>query len=339
MSARSRPKPAPSRIKKAWRWSQTPPTNLAALAVLALLLIVVTIQLIAKDGVADLTTLALSVLASILVFALLAPRQTGRAITRITSFKVAGVELGLQTVTSAERVEPPGVEGDGFVVNREDRGYGEIVEEIRRKLRFVWNITGLRNEVADNRAYHEIAWRLRAEGLLDDAELNVIMDLISERDYALSGLPSEAQDDFLDAAWAFATRFGSMVWDRYVRRELKRTGWLVLDFAQAPGHRPDFLAHWNGKWVLVAPRVGGSKKVSHFPSTRKRLVRYVFSLPIAGRCIAIPPQRKATVLNKTGAGRDDPVKVLELQTSLLGFPIRAFDTSPCNDDVARERDA
>jgi hypothetical protein len=185
----------------------------------------------------------LLVLAIILIFGLFAPRQTEFAIARLTNFKFAGViELGLSAVALAESVRPPGDEGDGVVEKREGQGYEELVTLLEHKLQFVYEITNLRERVADKHLHHLIAHALAAEDLLNQEEAQFVLDLISGRDLKLSALSPGARDEFLDAAWSFAARFGYVVWDGFVRAQLWRSGWAIADFSQVPGRRRDFLA-------------------------------------------------------------------------------------------------
>lgn len=233
-------------------------------------------------------------------------------------------------------------------MTRTSQEYDDVVEELRNKLEFVRLIVDLQDEVKAEDDYVGIATRLHADGLLEDAELQFVLDLVCERDLGLSKVSDSAREEFLDAAWEFAVRLGSMVWDRYVRRRLAEHGWVIADFRQRKGHRPDFLAHRNSRWIVMAARVGGVS-VWHYGGTAERLAKHSFSVPIAGRCIVIPGSpgdRKGTVLeeeekeaelNDRAKGRRRGVKVLELQGSLLVNPGRALQDNPCNQDALLPR--
>jgi hypothetical protein len=328
------------RARAIWKWLWEPPTNGAAAVVLVAVIVVIVVQLIAKHGEADATTLGLVALASAFAFATFAPRQTSRVVTRITNFKVAGIEVGLATITNAERVSPPGTEDDDdkIKVSRNSEGYEETVGEMKSKLRFVRLILDLEDLVSVEDNYFEIVWRLRADDLLTDDEVRFVLDLISARDFALTGLPDDARDEFLDAAWAFAVRFGARIWDRYTRTELRSAGWFISDFKQHGNHRPDFLAYRDGRWAAIAARVGGDPGVQYYGTSRSRLAGLKPPMGLAGRCIVIPRRRLATVINKNGTGGEKGVKILKFQGSLRENPQRAFQDDPCIEDARLTKD-
>ena len=124
------------------------------------------------------------------------------------------------------------------------------------------------------------------------------------------------------------------MWDRYLREDLMKRGWMVSDFPQSPGHRREFLASWNGERALMAARVGEVGEPWEYPVTRDRLAKRKMDPPVAGRCIVIPgPDREATVVDKKdGSGRGSSVKVLKLK-SLRENPERAFLRNRWNDDA------
>jgi hypothetical protein len=296
---------------------------------------VLTIQL--RAGSPDGTSLALLALAVALVFGLLAPRQTARTIERVTNFKLGGMlEIGFNAAVQAEMVKVPAYEEDGAAEERDSQGYPEIVKELKRRLRFVHAITDYGKAIGREDSYRELVHALAADHLLDHDQAQFALDLVSERDLGLSALPTAALEEFLDAAWSFAARFAFVVWDRYVRDELWERGWVVADFRQSPGHRRDFLACWNGRWILMSARVGGEKRPYRYVETRNRLERSEFQVAVAGRCIVLPGRdRQGTVVGKKGTGTDSPVKVLEWQGSLREHPERALVGNPCNQDALR----
>jgi hypothetical protein len=338
VSNKEEPKQLPRKLRQSLHWVRRPATKAPALIALVGVVGVIAIQL--SPGSPNGTTLALLFFAIALIFGMLAPRQTGFLVERVTNFKVAGlVEIGLGSVARAESVKPPGVEGkdeERPVERTKSEGIAEVVEKLRKNLQFIHAITDLRHEIEDEDAYCEIAHTLAATHLLDKDEAQFVLDLISERDLGVSALPPAQRDEFLDAAWSFAFRFRFMVWDRYVREELTSRGWIISDFRQSLGHRRDFLGCWEGDWVLMAARVGGKKNPHPYPVTRDRLSKTTFKAPLKGRCIVIPGvDRQATVVGKSGSGVDSNVKVLELQGSLREQPRLAFEADPCNQDAQR----
>lgn len=320
--------------------------EIAAASALALVLAVGVIQL--SEGDPNTTTLILLALAIALLFGLLAPKQTTNFLQRMKILKVAGVfEVGLEEVVRAEVVRPPGEEGDGIIAAREGQGYTEIVARLEKRMQLVRRFTDLQDRVEDRTSYREIVHCLAADHLLDEEEAQFVRDLLAEREWGLAQLPAEAQEEFLDAAWSYATRFHFVLWDRWVRKELTERGWVIADFRQSQGHRRDFLACWRGEWALMTARVGGRTTPARYPTSRRRLVRTKFKVPVNGRCIVIPGpgpegKRKArfgTVISKEGNGRPSSVKVLELQGSLREHPERAFHRNRWNDDAEQPSQA
>lgn len=332
--------------QRATRWLGSRRAQVGAAAAGLLVAAILVIQLIQKDGQADSTSLALVVLLILFAYAVLVPRQTARIVARITSFKLAGIEVGLTQIAAAERIKPPGDEGDGHKVERNDRGYQEICKELRSKLRFVRLILELEEEIPAEDNYVKIAWQLRAMQLLRNGEVPFILDLVEDRDLHLSELPEATEDEFLDASWSFAERFGAMVWDRYVRRRFQELGWTIADYPQAAGHREDFLAYHDGSWILIAARVGNSAggKPYRYYRTAVRLAKtetgrpsaggptIPISVPIEGRSIVLPAIRIGTVQNGKGQKPPKAVKVLTLQRSLEDDTKRAKESSPWNED-------
>lgn len=326
------------RLRKSRRWLRKNGVALAAAIGFGGVVALLVTQL--DHGPPDSTTLVLLALALALLFGFLAPRESGALLRRMTNFKVAGVvEVGLETVVRAEVVRPPGDEGDGVVAVRDGEDLEAIVRRLKMRLRFIYDVADLRDRVERKTSYQEIVHVLAADRLVDHEEAQFLLDLLSDRDLGLAELPLKAQDEFLDAAWSFATRFHFMIWDRFVRVELADRGWLIVDFRQARGHRRDFLACWNGEWAVMSARVGGRSKAWRYPVTSERLAKTAPGMPIAGRCIVIPapPKKKprlATVVPKKGEPRPD-VKVLELQGSLREHPERAFERNGWNQDALR----
>jgi hypothetical protein len=331
------------------RWAGQRLGQLAAIAALIAVAVVLVLQLNHKDGDADGTTLGLVALLSVLAFAVITPRQTGRVVARITNFKFAGIEVGLNQIAAAEGVKPPGSEDDGYDVERNGEGYRETVNEMRGKLRFARLIVDLEEPVKEEDNYVSIVWHLAAKRLLREDEVSFILDLVSKRDLGLAELPEATQNEFLDASWTFTQRLGPLVWDRHVRRTLRSGGWTLSDYPQAPGHREDFLAYRADAWAVVAARVGSPSEEDPYGYylTARRLAEteqkrtgsfegpsLPIAVPIAGRCIVIPAIRAATVQSKEeNETLPRHVKVLKLQGSLEDDPGRAFDSNPINEDA------
>jgi hypothetical protein len=330
-----------SRWTRCKRWVAEHGVGVAAGVALVGIVTLLVLQLV--QGPPDSTTLVLAAAVGTLLFGLLAPAESSRFFQRMTNLKVAGVlEIGLEKVIRAETVRPPGDESDQVVARRGSEDYDEIVKELKTKLRFVHAITHMHDRVPRQDEYRQITFTLAAEGLLRDDEPQFVLDLISGRDLGVEALPEKPKAEFLDAAWSFAARLGFVIWDRFVRDELTNRGWVVADFQQGKGHRPDFLAYWEaaGKWALMSARVGEVEEPFPYPRVRDRLESAEVNVPVDGRCIVVPAPhptvkqrvRLATVV-KDGKGTESEVKVLRLQGSLLEHPERAFDD--CNEDDVR----
>lgn len=327
------------RLRKCPRWIADHGTGTAAAAALLGTLALLVLQLI--QGPPNGTTLVLAAAIAALLFGLLAPAELNRFFQRMTNLKVAGVlEIGLEKVIRAETVRPPGDESDQNFARREGQDYEAVVKELKTKMRFVHAITHMHDRVPREDEYRQIAFVLAADGLLHDDEPQFVLDQISGRDLGVDALPAKPKEEFLDAAWSFAARFGFVLWDRFVRSELIKHDWVVADFPQPKGHRPDFLAYRDGMWALMSARVGEVGHPFSYPWVRDRLEATDPAVPIAGRCIVVPalhpevPQRErlATVV-ADGKGADSSVRVLRLQGSLLEHPERAF--SDWNEDDVR----
>lgn len=323
------------RVTRRWEDLGRAGPPIAAAIGLAAVVALIVVQL--DQSSPDSTTLALVGVGIPLLFGLLAPGETGELLRRMTSFKVAGVvEVGMDTVVRAELAKPPGDEGDGIVALRNGQDYKAIVGELQKRIQFVHAITDLKEEIEREDAHELIVHTLAAERLLDTEKTRFALDLLSGRDWGLPEVPRRAREEFLDAAWSFATRFHFGIWDRYVRSELTKRGWVIADFPQEPGHRKDFLACWDGRWALMTARVGGHSKPWRYPTSRQRLAKTKKKTKIEGWCIVIPGgDRTATVVSKKGTGTDSRVKILKLQGSLRENPGRAFRDNDWNQDALR----
>lgn len=301
-----------------------------ALGGVAILLVVQLIQ-----GPPDSTTLILVAFAALLLFIWLAPGETNRFFQRMSNLKVAGVlEIGMQTVARAEGLKPPPVGDEPRPPDREGRGLREIVAEVQRRLRFVHVIIHMHAKPRPQRSEWQIALWLSVEGLLSDNESKFVLDLISKRELGIDALPEREREELLDAAWTFAARFGFTVWDRHVRHELQKAGWVVADFSQPKDRQADFLAHRKGKWAVFATKVGETGGY-RYRTTRKRLEQAKPEVELAGWCIVFPGgDREASVVWEDGSGKDSRVKVLDLK-HLLQKPERAFQDNLWNDDSER----
>jgi hypothetical protein len=233
------------------------------------------------------TTVALVAIGLTLVFALIMPGVAGQLLKGVSKVKVAGVEISFAEKERAERIQRrlPRREDDVKLSPRPRTGVADVdvlrVEYIARKrLRFVR--TALL-ELPPEFDYVDILANLHEGELIDTDEAKLILDLLNE---PVSVWPEGTREPFLDAAWPFALRLGALVWDRYVRKSLKKAGWRISEFDQKHNQRPDFLVFRNGQWIVAAARV--ARPWTSLCAARKRLAGDVPSE--ATRRVVIVPQ-------------------------------------------------
>lgn len=234
-------------------------------------------------------------------------------------------EREVAEIQRAERVRPLPGDDDGVTVKKRPKSAGieEISKRIKDKLRFVRKILDWEPAV-DETEYRGIAEKLRVNDLITQDEEQFVLELLAG-DLDLRGWPDDTAREFLDSAWIFSVRFGSLVWDREVRKRLQASGWFIADFQQAPGHRPDFLAVRNGRWVAMAPRISGTPDQPFNHSvTARRLSEIDPGEKIEGRCVVIPDIREGTVADGKAEQLAAPVKVVKLGTLLSSWEA-AFD--------------
>jgi hypothetical protein len=271
----------------------------AAAVALAGTTALIVLQLIHTHGVADSTTLGLVFLTIVLAFAVAAPHPTSGALKRITTFKVAGIEVGLGEIKLAERVNALQiqVENDGVSVReRQGDDYGAIVKVLKERLQFVWNLLSLERSGMRETNYISTTEWLRSRELLTYDEESLVRELLKGSGVEFADWSPPARSEFLDSAWTFAIRFGALIWDRNVRRALRREGWEVFDYTQDPGHRPDFLAFRGGSWAMTTARLGDDKgQPEQLDVAARRLARSESNVQISDRWIVIPDISKGFV--------------------------------------------
>lgn len=224
-----------------------------------------------EDNV-DATALVMLGLAIVLGFIAVAPGEARDILSRLTTLKVGGVEIGLQAAERLERVDlrVADVLDDVRALTPRPAG-GSAVEEfdavgdmLRQRLDFV------RDEILElkhSRSTLETVDAIRKRRLLKPDEEQVVSDLLGNAKKDVVRLTGDVRKRYLDGAWRFASRFATLVLERRVRKAMVRKRWLLLDFDQARTHRPDFLAFRAGIWLLVATRV----EPNQTKATRKRL--------------------------------------------------------------------
>jgi hypothetical protein len=153
----------------------------------------------------------------------------------------------------------------------------------RQRLRFMRILLGWGPELEHTDI---LAW-LHRRKLLDTDETRVLLDLLYER---VEMWPAEVREPYLDAVWPFVTRLAAVIFDRHVRRRLKKAGWDIAEFDQPDDYRPDFLAFRDRESpiVVTAARVGRPRR--SLEPARERLAG---ELPhgATDRMIVVPPQQ------------------------------------------------
>lgn len=287
---------------------------LAAIFALGVAAALIVVQLVNDGGKPDTTTLGLFVLGLLLLFIVIAPSAAAEALGRISKLKLGALEFGLKEIKRAERVRPVPGEGDGVPAPREsDCGYAEIVELLHGRLRFAREILEFEGDVSGEDDYRDIAAWLREHALLKQDDEAFVLDLLEGTGVDVAEWDRATREDFLDAAYAFSFRFGSMIWDRRVRGELRRHGWFLTDYEQPSGHRPDFLAYREGRWALFTARVGGAEP-GHAEKAGGRLVNFKPRPLINSRAIVIPDIRHGQVGEELAwsSARPDGVRMIRL---------------------------
>jgi hypothetical protein len=284
-------------IRSLHRWAPNSTRARWFVGLLALAGVVVLLVLQLREDVeASGTTLVLVAIGLGLIFLLVMPRAAARFIERLTTVKVAGVEVSLAETKRAELVHRrlPSQEDDVKVPSRPRTGDAAIdvlrVQDIVwQRLRFAHSVLlELPSKFGSEVGYLDILALLQARELLDTDETRLILDLLTE---PVAGWPDETREAFLDAAWPFAVRLGSLIFDRHVRRTLQETGgWRISEMPdQLRDHRPDFLAFRDGRWVVAAARV--ARPWATLKASRKRLAGDA-TQDVTRRVVIVPGKTK-----------------------------------------------
>lgn len=251
------------------------------------------------------TTLVLLLTAVLLSLGFLYPLEVGKLTTRLTSVKLGGVlELALREVERSVAVERlPETEEYGSTpippLKRTGTTQGDL-DEVRACL--VDRLTWLARELELDAGHAaDVVQQLRTREFLDAQQASFAMDLVTAGRADIASLPGGVQEQYIDRAWRFANALRPTVFDRAVRDDLRHHGWFIADFKQIiPGHRPDFLASADGRWVLVAARIAldcdsaVNEKSGQIAKTKRRW-RLEGGAPIslAARVIVIPENSDA----------------------------------------------
>jgi len=264
----------------------------AALALVVAILVVQVAGLGGLDPTINVITLALILLIFVLGYAIATPAPVVEALTRITTFKVSGVfEIGLQAANRAERVQArlPSALDEVETSPRPRDGdphqeYEAVREKLQARLRFIRKDLF---ELPATQNYEQIVGNIEERRLLDDDELHLVRDILGELEKEVGRLPESLQKEYLDANWRFAVRFGTLVFERLVRRKMTEAGWFIVNFDQARSHRPDFLAFKDGSWQLLATRLEPENR----DGTRTRLAR--LNAPFGATAAVVSPDSRA----------------------------------------------
>ena len=250
------------------------------------------------------TTIALVLLAILLVIVLLYPHELKRFIERIGSLRVGSFEVGL---TQAERARVV------YHLPREDELKTKI-PKLKRTGRVLDDLYVVRKSLVDRLwlgkelqfkadGAGDVLRQLRTIDLVNDDQARFAADLLLPELSDLPSLPSDEQDLYANRGWDFANRLRPNVFDQAVRASFRVARWRLLDFEQSPEHRADFLANANATWLLVAPRIA----LNHDSDTNiddgqiaKTIRRWTETepsppVPVDHRLIVIPKSRAPTL--------------------------------------------
>jgi hypothetical protein len=270
----------------------------AVLLALAGVCALIVLQLKEDDSAVDGTTLGLVAIALALLVPIAAPRASKRWIGNVSNLKVGGVEIALREVQLATRIDLRlGEVDDGVPVTSLPKTGKASERTLHLRRRVLERLRLCRDRflsLPKETAEELVAAHLRVEGLLTADEAEMIRLVIGDLPDEIDRWPSQASAEFLELSWEFTSRLGSTVFDRLARRRLKSAGWVLADFHQDRGHRPDFLAYRRGAWHLMTARIPGNPE-----KTRKRLQKVIdggfADIPIKGEInstiVVIPDER------------------------------------------------
>jgi hypothetical protein len=241
----------------------------------------------------DATALVMLGLAIVLGFIALSPGEAKEILGRLTTLRVAGVEIGLQAAERLERVELRTADlfdDDVEAVKPRPIGgsateeFDVVSEKLRERLEIVRDeILGLKH----SRTTLETVHMIKKRRLLKPDEEQVVSDLLGDSKENVVRLTGDVRKRYLDGAWRFASRFATLILERRVRKAMVGKKWLLLDFDQARSHRPDFLAFRDGVWLLVATR----RKPGNTEKVRKRLSEQ--TVPHEAHKVVVYPNKHA----------------------------------------------
>jgi hypothetical protein len=226
-------------------------------AALVLVLIVLVLQVAGTGGVNEHVngfTILLLLLAIVLGFAIVAPAAVKAILDRVTTFKVAGLEIGLQAanrsdllrtqllgeedeLTPADDVAPSSSRPVGGGPERE---FAAVRGKLEERLRYVRDaVLRLDSKLEPI----DVAEELAQCDLIGDVEMQIVYDLLGRAEDGIERLDEGDATRYFDRTWRFSTRFATLIFERETRKRLLKRGWFLLDYPQSRGHRPDFLAY------------------------------------------------------------------------------------------------
>jgi hypothetical protein len=301
---------------------------------LAAVVVVLVVQII---GVGDFNdnvngfTLGLLLLAIVLGFALVAPAAVKTVLDRVATFKFGGVEIGLQAAERLDLLQTP-LAGDDDQLNPRDnvgpseerprgggptREYLAVQEKLQERLEFVRDVI----LVFDKKLSHvQVVEKIFCKKLIGHLELRVLYDLLGRAEEGVERLPDANLDQYLDRAWRFSTRFGTLIFERDARKKLVEEGWFLLEFEQGRDHRPDFLAYKqlegqgeepsDGDWLVLATRVVPTENKSTITRLQKQRP------PFGARCVVVVPDKREDKIEKVeGAQAVDGKRAMRFEAT------------------------
>lgn len=277
--------------------------------------IAATVVLVAQltgEVTVDSTSLALMLVALLLIYAAVAPSSARELLDRINLLKLpGGIEVQMQATARAERVLTRMPEAaDAVTVRPRKRGGGAGAEydRVRAKLEERLQKSGRYFGLGVKAPVGKVVKKIESKDLLSEDELHLIRDLLGDLEDEVGRMPVKVREEYLDSGWKFAKRFRTLVFERLLRKELARNNWVLIDFDQSRHHRPDFFAFKGDVALLIAARVVPESTLP----TRERL--HKLQPPFGATAIVVVPDTEKGIKKR----EDEFPPILQMSQVLTG---------------------
>lgn len=232
-----------------------------------------------KSDVPNKETYLLLAASFFLAFVAAMPSALTDLAKRLTGLEIAGFKLTLaerQALAAAKPIREFNEERDGVkVAQRKHSGNVQsetaaVAEVATNKLNFIRDAI---LDMPESLGQFDVIAALVSQQLLNEDEAAALRNLLGAGDIDISKLKLETVGPLLDDLWEFSSRLAATVFDRHARAEFRAAGWVVGDFKQGAGHRPDVIIARGSNVVVAANRVGAGVTSTVAPSA-KRIAKY-----------------------------------------------------------------